>query len=244
MNGTAHSSYSFLIYSLVSVVFLGETPTMGLCVLSLLFGMIPDIDGMYWKVKNKSKKTDNSFQHHLYYPTHWPITYTPLVAWTIITYFIDFYVPYFLALVVGIYGGHLLFDSISCGDGMNWLAPWGKKFVNLFSSTTDGYHGPYWSTRYRRTIFFKLENIAAIASILLLVIFYCLRPKNEILLILGILVVASNMIGGFMPIEKEYENEPPGGRYNDYRKLPEYQANLSAKQKERIRNWEESHPIS
>ena len=195
-------------------------------------------------LKTKSKKTDNSFQHHLYYPTHWPVTYTPLIAWTVVTYFIDFYFPYFLALVVGIYGGHLMMDSMSCGDGMNWTAPWGRKFINLFSSKTDGYHGTYWENRYRKTIFYKLENIAAIASIALIIVFYYLKPKNELLLILGIMIVVANMIGCLMPLDPEYENEPPEGRYNDYRKIPEYYEKLSEKHKERIRAWQESHPTS
>lgn len=241
VNSTAHASYSFLLYSLVSIVFLGTVPNTGLCVLALVFGMFPDIDGIFWKLKNRTKKTDHTFQHHLYYPTHWPITYTPLVALTVIAYFLDFYFEYFLCAAVGIYGGHFLFDSISCGDGLNWLAPWGRKFVNLWSSKTDGYHGTYWANRYRKTVFFKLENIAAMVSIALMVVFYYIEPIDEILLVIGIIILGTSVIGGFMPLEPEFEKEPPSGRYNDYRKISDYYQRLSKKHKERIRAWQETH---
>ncbi|MBD3188812.1 hypothetical protein GF325_18430 [Candidatus Bathyarchaeota archaeon] len=240
MNGTAHASYSFLTYSLISMMFLGTIPTGFLSFFSLLAGMIPDLDAIYWKLRNKGGKSSNSFQHHLYYPTHWPVTFLPLIILTIIAYLTGFLFPFFLALTWGIYC-HLIFDSISCGDGMNWGAPWGKRFVNLFSSKTDGYHGLYWSARYRRTIFFKLENAAALLSIVILVAFALVTQSGMMWYIIGITGLIVLIITGLTPIEDKYLEEPPGGRYNDYREIREYWEKMPEKKREDVARWRETH---
>nr|MDO8118268.1 hypothetical protein [Candidatus Sigynarchaeota archaeon] len=183
---------------------------------------------------------DNSFQHHLYYPTHWPVSYVPFVAWVIASYFLSFYFPYFLAMGVGIYT-HLAFDSISCGDGMNWGAPWGRRFVNLFSSKTDGYHGNYWSYRYRRTIFFVFENIAAILSIVLLAWFAWARPGSIGWNIFGMTGLGALIVTGFIPLDRKYGLEPPEGRYHDYRTRSEYWEKLPATHKARVESWKVAH---
>ena len=122
MNGTAHASYSFLIFTLVSFILAGTLPTGSIAFLSLFFGIFPDLDSIYWRITSRGKKSDNRFQHHLYYPTHWPVTYLPVVAWTIIAFTFDIFPLHALAVTVGVYS-HLAADSVSCGDGMNWGAP-------------------------------------------------------------------------------------------------------------------------
>ncbi len=241
MNGTAHASYSFLIFTLLHVTLFRNVPTGGLSVLALLFGMFPDIDGLYWKLTTKSVQSDNSFQHHLYYPTHWPVSYLPLVAWVVVSYFLSFHFPYFLAMLVGIYA-HLTFDSMGCGDGMNWGAPWGRRFVNLFSGKTDGYHGNYWGYRYRKTAFFIVENIAAVACIGLLAWFSTMRPGSAGWYIFAMVGLGVLVLTGFIPIDARYAQEPPGGRYNDYRKIPGYWDNLPRKHKQRVEAWWKDHP--
>ncbi|MHA1368523.1 MAG: metal-dependent hydrolase [Promethearchaeota archaeon] len=243
MNGTAHASYSFLVFSTISYFLLHSIPTGGMCFLALLFGVFPDFDGIYWRIKKGKKAIEdtNTFQHHLYYPTHWPVSYIPILILTIFVFAFNFYPLYFLAITVGVYS-HLIFDSISCGDGMNWGAPWGRRFINLFSEKTDGYHGLYWSARYKKTIFFKIENIAALISIFLLITYIFLRPSGWILYVVGIVGIVGFMISGFKPIDEKYLQEPPGGRYNDYRMIPEFYNKLPEKNKEKIRKWREEHP--
>jgi len=108
-------------------------------------GDCPDLDGVYHTIIKKGNINDQNFQHHLYYPTHWPSTYLPVVIAFLFSLIFDFYPQYFLIAVVGP-GTHLIFDSISCGDGMMWAAAWWKvkrgefgKFTNLDSKMTDGY---------------------------------------------------------------------------------------------------------
>ncbi|MHA1679890.1 MAG: metal-dependent hydrolase [Promethearchaeota archaeon] len=242
MNGTAHASYSFLTYILFFQLIFNAVPPGLLCFLSLLFGMFPDIDGLFWRLLKRRAQEDNSFQHHLYYPTHWPVTYTPLVAMTVVSFIFDWFPSYFLVLTWGIYC-HLIADSVSCGDGMNWGAPWGRRFINLFSKKTDGYHGNYWGVRYRRTVFFKLENVAAVCSIAILAFLMINGSAGYAWYILGIAGLALLIITGFIPIDKEFEREPPGGRYDDYRKIPEYYNRLPEKKKREIKEWSELHPL-
>lgn len=241
MNATSHASYSFLIFTCISTILFGRIPNGGLCVLVLVMGIFPDIDGIFWIVKNPGKITGTSFQHHLMYPTHWPVTYTPLIAWTIFAIWFNIIPMYSLAMTLGIYT-HMVFDSVSCGDGINWGAPWGRRFINLFSSTTDGYHGLYWNARFQKTIFFKLGNIAGIGSIILLILFAPSYPEDLGWYIFAVAGLGFICIMGLKAVPVEYAKEPPEGRYHDYRRLPEYYEHLSQKMKDRIRAWQETHP--
>jgi len=183
----------------------------------------------------------SSFQHHLMYPTHKPVTYVPLVAWTILAFLLDIIPMQSLAVTMGIYC-HLVFDSISCGDGMNWGAPWGHRFINLFSSATDGYHGMYWNARFRKTVFFKLGNIAAVGSFILLVLIAPIYPGDLGWFLFALAGLGFIFVTGFKPVPAEYAAEPPEGRYHDYRRLPDYYEHLPQKMKDRIRAWQETHP--
>ncbi|NMC06866.1 MAG: hypothetical protein GYA24_16730, partial [Candidatus Lokiarchaeota archaeon] len=160
MNPTSHASYSFLLFSAVSVLVLGVVPDGGPSALAVASGLLPDIDGIFWRLAHPGAKAGTAFQHHLVYPTHWPVTYVPFIAAVTIAWLAGFYPMHFLAVLMGIYS-HLAVDSIACGDGMNWGAPWGRRFVNLWSSKTDGYHGRFWAARFRATVFFKIQFIAA-----------------------------------------------------------------------------------
>ncbi|MHA1792449.1 MAG: hypothetical protein ACTSVI_07375 [Promethearchaeota archaeon] len=243
MNGTAHAAYSFLIYLFTSIIFFGAIPSGGNIFLSVVFGLFPDVDGIFWKVKKGKSALENEFQHHLYYPTHWPITYTPLVIITVISWISGCCFSIFFVITMAVYS-HLLFDSISCGDGMNWGAPWGRRFINLFSSRTDGYHGNYWLVRYRKTIFFKLENVLAIFSDVILMILIFIIKVNPTWCVLSIFILISLQVTGFLPVDDKYNEEPPGGRYNDYRKLPGYKEKLSRKKREQLQRWKNTHGIS
>lgn len=242
MNGTAHASYSFLIFCFLAFIITGSAPSGGTAFLSLLSGIIPDLDGIYWRVSSRGNRSDNTFQHHLYYPTHWPVTYLPLVAWTVIAFAVEFFPMHTLAVTAGVYA-HLAADSVSCGDGMNWGAPWGKRFVNLCSATTDGYHGRYWSYRYRKTPFFVLENVAASCSLVLLAWFSFTNLADVGWYVFGMAGIAGFVVVGFLPVAPEFALEPPGGRYDDYRRIPVYFDRLPPRHKARVQSWWSAHGL-
>jgi hypothetical protein len=242
VNPTSHASYSFLIFAFVSFVFLGKVPAGGPSILAVAAGMVPDLDGLLWKLLHPGKKADTSFQHHLEYPTHWPVVYLPLVIFMIIAWLVNFYPVQVLALTMGIYS-HLVFDSISCGDGMNWGAPWGRRFINLCSSKTDGYHGLYWAARFKKTVFYKISLITSTISTILLAWFSILHVSDSTWYILAIVMLVAMIVFDLVPVPREFEQEPPEGRYSDYRLKPGYYEKLSASMKERVRAWREARGL-
>ncbi|MHA1294597.1 MAG: metal-dependent hydrolase, partial [Promethearchaeota archaeon] len=170
-----HAAYAFLSYYLLYSIFIGQIIPGWAVFLVIFFGIFPDFDGLYWIIKKKGE-INTEFQHHLYYWTHWPLSYIPCIIIFFLSLTFNFYPIYFLIPVVGIYCGHLIPDSISTGDGVMWgKIPWKKKryarYINLFSNKTDGYHGHYWEARYRTTITFKIGRIASIFSLIILVVF-------------------------------------------------------------------------
>jgi hypothetical protein len=240
MNPTSHASYSFLVFSAVSAFVLGAVPDGGPSILAIGAGMLPDLDGLFWRLTHPGKKAGTEFQHHLMYPTHWPATYLPLVAVAVITWLAGFYPLHFIAITIGVYS-HLVFDSISCGDGMNWTAPWGRKFVNLFSSKTDGYHGRYWSARFRTTVFFKIQMVAAAITIGVVAGLATVRPNGIFWYGAAIAIEVGVVITDLLPVPREYYQEPPEGRYSDYRLKPGYYERLSPEMKQRVKAWRDTH---
>ena len=207
--------------------------------LIIFFGLFPDLDSIFWLIIKKGKM-DTEFQHHLYFWTHWPLSYFPLIFIFIISLILNFYPEYFLIPVIGVYFGHLLPDSISTGDGIMWgKIPWKKgqfaRYVNIFASKTDGYHGNYWEARYRKTIFFKIGLLAAVMSIIIILYFQIVSKKIIIFYIISIIFFLITIITGFKKIPDEFYEEPPEGRYADYRKNPKYINGLSEKNKVRMR---------
>ena len=231
-----HSSYAFLLYFLVYLVWKG-TIIPGWAVFLILFaGLFPDLDTIYWIFKKKGKM-NTEFQHHLYFWTHWPISYVPLIFVFVISVLFNFYPEYFIIPVIGIYFGHLLLDSIATGDGVMWgKIPWKKKryarYVNLFSRKTDGYHGRYWEARYRKSIFFKLGHLAAITSIIIILVFQIIYTFIDVFYIISIVYLLVSIIIGLRKVPAEFYKEPPKGRYADYRKNPDYINGLSEKNRE------------
>ncbi len=224
MNTTAHGSYALLLYSLIAWLAWGVLPTGIMAFFAVIFGISPDFDGIYYRLAKKGE-IGNDFQHHLYFWTHWPLSYLPLVILFTISAIFQFY-PYIFAIpMIGIYS-HMIFDSMGCGDGLMWgKIPWKKdqfaRYVNLFSSRTDGYHGGYWSVRYRKTIFFKIENIAALGCIVLLV--YIARSYGiDGWVVIAIMAFVGFILSGFTKLDPKFYAEPENGRYADYHVYPVY----------------------
>ncbi|MFX1402223.1 MAG: hypothetical protein ACFE8V_13365 [Promethearchaeota archaeon] len=235
-----HGAYSFLVYYLVFVIWkkIFILPSL-LTLLIIFFGIFPDFDTLYWIIKNrKAKNSSTGYQHHFHYWTHWPLSYTPLIIALGFSIIFNLYIEYFLVPVIGIYIGHFTFDSISSGDGIMWgKIPWKKerfaRYINLFRSTSDGYHGRYWDVRYRKTLICKIGYVAVIITIILICFFQiCIFFQNLNLdgwYLFSVIFLFVMLIFGLKRSPKLYLEEPPEGRYADYRISSEYINGLSEK---------------
>ena len=229
MDSTAHGANAFWLYYIIYFMVWGSNPIPpSFMFWIVLFGNVPDLDGIYWAFKNKKFTADNNFQHHLYFASHWPITYFPLIIISILSMIFNFYPEFFLIPLIGVYT-HLLSDSACCGDGMMWKKnPWNDKqfapFINYFSSKTDGYHGSYWSVRWRKTLMYKISILNGIL-IILFQIYYMINIEFSIQSFWNILLIVAlsgSMVIGALNMGDKFKEEPPNGRYNDYRKNKDY----------------------
>ncbi len=249
-----HSAYAFLIYYIIWILWKGSFIIDGehryIVLLIVILGAFPDFDAIYWLIKKRGSggAIDTEFQHHLYFWTHWPISYIPLIIIFIVSLIFDFFPEYFfpeyfLVPVVGIFG-HLLFDSISCGDGIMWgKIPWKKdryaRFVNLFPGNCDGYHGFYWEARYRHSFISKIGNIAVVASLIIITLFQINAsvahfqaenpPGISVYYVVPIVYFIITLRIGTKTLPEKAKEEPPEGRYADYRVNPAYINGLSEK---------------
>ena len=226
MDSNVHGSSSFLLYHLIYYLWFHTIPLPIVSLLAFICGILPDFDGIYWKLKGK--KYDHTFQHHLKFWSHWPLAYFPLVILFVVALVFDFYPQYVLLPVLGVYL-HFIADSACCGDGMMWgKNPWKKgsfaPFINLFSAKTDGYHGMYWEFRWKQTKMFKIGLVMLFSSILLTAWFWIISQRFSFSYLLLCVIYFSLLVVSFKLIPEEYRKEPPNGRYADYRKDPEYLA--------------------
>jgi len=239
-----HGAYAFLIYYVIWIIWKGNFIIGGeyryLVLLSIIFGIFPDFDGLYYFIKNRlMRKFNKEVQHHFYSWTHWPLSYVPIVVLFIISLVIGFYPEFFLTPVVSIYFGHFIFDSISSGDGIMWgKIPWKKRqyarYINLWPDITDGYHDGYWAARYRKTLFAKIGNVALIISIIIINFFIVAEfPEINWYYVVPVVFFLISFFIGVKKPPKRFFKEPPEGRYADYRVKPEYINGLSAKNKKR-----------
>lgn len=231
MDLIAHSSHSYILYNLTYFIIWNTISPPIFSFIAIIFGIFPDFDVIYHHLKGKNSR-DNSFQHHLYYWTHVPLSYIPLVILFIISVIIKFHVEIFLIPLIGILS-HLLSDSACCGDGMMWSKiPWKKGqfgvFYNFFSKNTDGYHGNYWIVRWRKTLMFKLAFIE-ISLIILFNIWYQTNFGIDWASIIIVIFIVIIIIYETRRIDSKYHKEPPNGRYYDYRKNSCYLAWMQKK---------------
>jgi len=242
-----HSAFGFLIYYVIYIIWTGSFIMDFYSVfLIVFFSMIPDLDIFYGGLKKGGlKNLDENFQHHYFSLAHYPIIYIPFVLLFIITLIVEFYPRYFLIPVVGIYIGHFVFDTIACGDGIMWGKNPLKKekyarFINIFHHKTDGYHGMYWDARYRQTFIGKLGNIAVIVSAFIIQVFHIYEtyrmfpwPTFNILYLFPLIYFLGLLYFGLKKLPEEFQNEPPKGRYSDYRIDMKYIKGLSKKNRKK-----------
>ncbi|UYP44595.1 hypothetical protein NEF87_000880 [Candidatus Lokiarchaeum ossiferum] len=226
MDQNAHAAHAFWLYQLTHLIIFSSLPPTYWGTLIIIWGNFPDIDALFHLLQKKDPN-DMNFQHHLEYWTHWPISYIPIFLMAIISWILNWQSEFFLFLVVGILS-HLIADSACCGDGLMWRKiPWKSNqfspFVNLFSSKTDGYHGGYWVPRWRQTIMFKISIFETILGIFFLSL-HTIFIESSFWSIFGILIFLVTLSLSFWPINTKYKEEPPEGRYADYRKNPQYLA--------------------
>ncbi len=243
-----HSAFGILFYYIIYIIW-----TQSLIVPSyyfnaiVYFSLLPDFDAIYYFFKSKGRlKLTMEYQHHLNSLTHFPLIFTPVIIIFVISVIINFYPLYFLILVVGIYCGHFIIDTIASGDGIMWgKNPFRRKkytrFINKYCDKTDGYHGRYWDARYRQTKMAKIGNYAVIL-VLIIIIFHILNsylsnnsssryPRSSLFsLILFFLIF---LYFGLRNPKEKWLKEPPEGRYSDYRVNMNYINGLSEKNRKK-----------
>ena len=229
-----HAAFAFVFYYIIYISFIDFIIPGWIVLLTFFFGIFPDLDTIYWKLKGK--KINMQFQHHLYYWTHWPLIFTPLILIFFISLVFNFYPLFFLIPVISLYCGHFIPDSIATGDGIMWFKiPWRRdrfaRYLNLFSSKTDGYHGNYWNARFIKTIFSKIADLAVIFTIIILIFFYLYSKILDFFYIISLIFLVVSFLFNKRKIAQVFYNEPPQGRYADYRKNLNYINGLSQKNK-------------
>lgn len=243
-----HAIFGFWLYLPFYFIFTGSF-NLDSTAFSLIFfySMLPDFDSIYYFFKSRGKiQLNEKFQHHYKSIAHYPLLYTPLIVMFIISLILNNNPIYFLAPVVGVYGGHFLFDTIACGDGIMWgKNPLSRKgygrFFNYYCAKTDGYHGKYWYVRYRKTKINKIGNVLIIATMVLFsLIRYDSRPNPSYeytfspYSLIGPIIFSIILILVLRDLySKKWKQEPPNGRYSDYRIDPSYYNGLSDKNKQR-----------
>ena len=224
MDITAHSINALGSYLLIYYLWFHSLAPSFYWFFIILFGYLPDFDGIYWLFKGNAY--DTSFQHHLYFPSHWPISYLPLWLIFIIAWGFQYYPGFFLIIPLGIYV-HLICDSIAGGDGIMWGKTWKKdqyaRYINLGSQKTDGYHGNYWGTRFVHTWAYRISRIEVLIFIILLILDEIIGGFDVNILI--ILIFFAGLLSlDLKPVPNKFMQEPQEGRYADYRKHPGYLA--------------------
>ncbi len=244
-----HSAFGFLMYYLIYILWTGslliEPELVGLIA---LFSMVPDLDVFY--VFRILDIADPNFQHHFRSKMHNPLNYTFFIAIFIGALIFRFYPLYFLAAMLGVYS-HFFFDSFASGDGIMWgKNPFKKnhygRFVNLFSTRTDGFHGFYWYVRYHETVICKFGNACVLISAIIVQTLEIYSATYFVFNLIGnilyILVVVYFILGLILGSKKHYLltskleellKEPPNGRYQDYRINPNYINGLSEKNRKK-----------
>jgi len=244
-----HAAFGFLIYYIIYILFTGSFIMPSYYISSIIFFSIcPDFDAIVYYVRKRGKfKLDTKFQHHFSSVAHYPLLYIPFIIMFIINVFMGSDPIISVIPVIGIYFGHFLFDTIACGDGIMWgKNPFSRKkysrFINIYCNKTDGYHGKYWGARYRTTRISKIGNVAVLFCLILFMVFqysnitiintvfapYSPRNSyhNSIMLLLMMLFL------GLAFTSKKWLQEPPEGRYSDYRIKEKYINGLSEKNRQ------------
>jgi uncharacterized membrane protein len=225
MDRIAHSTYALIVYYFMYFLIWRSYPPSNYSWFVIIFGNLPDIDGIFWLLKKKPY--DNTFQHHLFSWWHWPISYSWTIGLFLLALVFDYYPSFFLLIVVGIYS-HMIADSITSGDGLMWgKIPWKKgqfgSFINLWSSKTDGYHGFYYNVRWQNT---WTNRITIVITFMLIawLIFIQFDQGFIFAYFLILLYFAGLLLGLLIRIDPKFKLDPPNGRFDDYRRNLDYRA--------------------
>lgn len=178
------------------MLLLGIEPTILGIAISIIFALLPDIDGFLLVVSHfRRNSLDNpkiEFKHHGL-PTHYPITYSPLILLAI-------FLPniYTLSMVTSVYL-HLLVDSFYTSDGIKWLYPFRKTYYRFCSEVTKEAHGIFWQHKYTRTPLYKIEFVLLVVGGCILWINHIVYYESPLwaITLIGALIVCF-FIGAFI----------------------------------------------
>ena len=150
----SHIAYPYIIINLLTYITpLKVTPAQNL--LLAVFSILPDSDYLirYLVAKIRREKIRlNEVQHHKW-PSHWPISYLPLLVIFLMTPSVTTFL-----MVFGVYS-HLVLDLIATGDGIMLFYPFKKNFYMILSKHTKGKMGWEWVKTYKKLRVYKLEKV-------------------------------------------------------------------------------------
>lgn len=157
----SHLSYPILLAYIAQKAF-GIPLVWADYALIAFFSWFPDSDYVYSFFKHKDKILDEDLHipHHEW-PLHWPVLYLPFWILALVTGH-WFWLIFFYATAL-----HFIMDSLY--GGINWAAPWKKWTINLQPSSLDGLSHVRWVQAYRKVWIYKLDWIATIATIAILI---------------------------------------------------------------------------
>ncbi|MBN1156969.1 metal-dependent hydrolase [Candidatus Woesearchaeota archaeon] len=160
-----HIAYPFLAVYIANWLF-GLHITAKHYLILVFFSIVPDLDFLLyrllpWKKKKYGERWFDK-EHHKW-ASHWPLAYLFLFVIYVINRS-----SIVLMMIIGVYS-HFILDSFLSGDGIMWLFPFSRKYLNLISSKTKGFMGMEWVKRYRKTLMFKFDVIAFLVSIFILI---------------------------------------------------------------------------
>ncbi len=166
MNLPSHIAYPYIIANTIAWL-LGVKLTLKQNLLLMLFSVLPDVDLLiHWlQTRITNIKFNPGINHHLW-PSHWPISYVPLVLIMII-----WPSTTTILMVFGIYS-HLVLDSIACAWGIMWFYPFSKHWYNYFALKFRGINDGFsWLKKWNQTGFHTAELISLALVIIHLIIF-------------------------------------------------------------------------
>jgi len=155
-----HIAYPTLTFMLLAKL-LNIYYTSSDLMLLMIFSFLPDIDLLIHYVA-KNGNTNEVPQHHNWF-THWPITYVPLIIALILYPHLKLFL-----ITFGIYA-HIMLDMVFSGDGIMFFYPFSKKYYNFLSEKTKNRHGPDWFSAYRKLPIYKIDIIAFVLLVAMLI---------------------------------------------------------------------------
>jgi len=166
MTLVGHIGGSLIAACVVERGLFGKKPTPVTLGLSVLVGLLPDLDGLLALAIGRVKPGQEQLPHHRY-PTHTPFFYLLLTGVVWLFAGVEFAVLFGTLTLV-----HLLLDSWGTDDGIMWLWPFSSRQFSVFPTNlhADDLFGWRYYWRYVRHWHVTVPEVALLVGGLVLYI--------------------------------------------------------------------------